>query len=193
MFEELFKSISALVDFTPHEKRIFQNAFTYKEVPKKFTLISEGQIANELYFINKGLLRLYYNNEGEYITGYIFREHLFAGSYDSFLRSTPSIQYLETLETSELLVLSKEKLDFLYESIPKVNILTRKIAEQRFINAQQILSSFILNSPEERYQKFERKNGDLLLRVPHHIIASYLGITPVSLSRIRKRLLEKGK
>lgn len=191
MFEKLFNSVNVFVNFTPNEKRIFQNAFTYRELPKNFTLISEGQIADELYFINKGLLRLYYNNEGDYITGYIFREHLFAGSYESFLRSSPSTQYLQTLEESELLVLSKEKLDFLYGTIPKVNILTRKIAEQRFINAQQILSSFILDSPEERYKKFERENGDLFLRVPHHIIASYLGITPVSLSRIRKRLIKK--
>ena len=82
-------------------------------------------------------------------------------------------------------------MDELYEQVPKINILTRKIAEQRFINAQQILSSFLLDTPEERYLKFIEKNGDLLLRVPHHIIASFLGITPVSLSRIRKRVQEK--
>jgi CRP/FNR family transcriptional regulator, anaerobic regulatory protein len=64
------------------------------------------------------------------------------------------------------------------------------VAEQRFINAQLLLSSFILDSPEERYRKFEDMHGDLLLRVPHHMIASYLGITPVSLSRIRKRLMQ---
>lgn len=193
MFEELFNSVSVFVNFTPSEKRNFQDAFTYKEVPKNFTLVSEGQVANELYFIKKGILRLYYNNEGDYITGYIFREHLFAGSFESFLQSSPSNQYLETLEDSELLVISKEKLDVLYESIPKINTLTRKIAEQRFINAQQILSSFILDSPEDRYKKFALENSDLFLRVPHHIIASYLGITPVSLSRIRKRLMEKKK
>ena len=193
MFDELLKSISVFVDFTTDEKRIFKNAFTYREVPKNFTIISEGEVAKELYFINNGLLRLYYNKEGDYITGYIFREHLFAGSYDSFISSSPSVQYLESLEASELLVLTKEKLENLYKTIPKVNILIRKIAEQRFINAQQILSSFILDSPEERYRKFEQVNGDLFLRIPHHIIASYLGFTPVSLSRIRKRLIERAK
>ncbi len=193
MFDELFRSVSVFINFSKKERRAFQNAFTFREVPKNFTLISEGQIANELYFINKGLLRLYYNNDGDFITGYIFREHLFAGSYDSFLQSSPSIQYLETLEDSELLVLTKENLDGLYRSMPGINLLTRQIAEQRFINAQQILSSFILESPESRYLKFVQKDKDLFLRVPHHMIASYLGITPVSLSRIRKRLMEKGK
>ena len=71
-----------------------------------------------------------------------------------------------------------------------MHIVARKVAEQRFINAQMMLASFILDSTEERYCKFEEQHGDLLLRVPHHIIASYLGITPVSLSRIRKRLME---
>lgn len=193
MFEELFQSASLFINFNSAETRIFQNAFSFREVPKNFTLISEGDVANELYFIRKGLLRLYYYNDGDFITGYIFREHLFAGSYESFLQSTPSIQYLETLEDCELLVLTKEKLDELYQTMPRINILTRKIAEQRFLNAQQILSSFILDSPEIRYQKFAKKNKDLFLRVPHHIIASYLGITPVSLSRIRKRLLEREK
>lgn len=193
MFDELFRSVSVFINFSKKERRAFQNAFTFREVPKNFTLISEGQIANELYFINKGLLRLYYNNDGDFITGYIFREHLFAGSYDSFLQSSPSIQCLETLEDSELLVLTKENLDGLYRSMPGINLLTRQIAEQRFINAQQILSSFILESPESRYLKFVQKDKDLFLRVPHHMIASYLGITPVSLSRIRKRLMEKGK
>ena len=103
----------------------------------------------------------------------------------------PSIQTLETLEDCDLLVITKEGMENLYELVPKVNILTRKVAEQRFINSQMILSSFILDSPEERYRKFETHNKDLLLRVPQHMIASYLGITHVSLSRIRKRLKEE--
>jgi CRP/FNR family transcriptional regulator, anaerobic regulatory protein len=151
---------------------------------------AQGKIAREVYFINKGLLRLFYNKDGEEITAFIFREGLFAASYDSFLRAAPSIQVLETLEDAELLVISKEQLDQLTEQVPRMNILLRKVAEQRFINAQQVLSSFILDSPEERYRKFSEQHGDLLLRVPHHLIASYLGITPVSFSRIRKRVME---
>lgn len=121
--------------------------------------------------------------------GFIFKENLFASSYDSFLRQVPSIQTLDALEECDLLVIHKTTLEQLYEALPKMHILARKVAEQRFINAQMILSSFILDSPEERYRKFEQQHGDLLLRVPHHIIASFLGIAPVSLSRIRKRIM----
>lgn len=170
---------------------ILEEAFTFRQVPNKFKLAEEGKVAKELYFINKGLIRLYYSKNGEEITGFIFQEGLFAASLDSFLRHSPSIQSLETMEDCELLVITKEELEALYRRLPAMNTITRKIAEQRFINAQRILSSFILDSPEERYKKFEVAHKDLLLRVPLHYIASFLGITPVSLSRIRKRLQKK--
>ncbi len=188
MFSALFTYSAQLVSFTREEQQIIESYFSVRHVPKKFTLIQNGKIARELYFINKGLLRLYYTKDTEDITAFIFREQLFASSYDSFLRQAPSIQGLDTLEDSELLVITREDLHTLYKKVPRMETLSRKIAEQRFINAQQILSSYILDSPEERWKKFEEMNGDLLLRVPHHMIASFLGITPVSLSRIRKRL-----
>ncbi len=190
MFKNLYEYIQPFVSFTESEKQILESAFTFRQVPKKFKLAEEGKIAKELYFILNGLVRLYYTKDGEEITGYIFKENLFASSYDSFLRQVPSIQTLETLEECDLLVISYKRLQQLYDELHKMHIVARKVAEQRFINAQLMLSSFILDSPEERYRKFEQQHGDLLLRVPHHIIASYLGITPVSLSRIRKRLME---
>ncbi|HEV7333276.1 MAG TPA: Crp/Fnr family transcriptional regulator [Flavisolibacter sp.] len=189
MFDTIYRYILPFVSFTGKEKQVLEDAFTFRQVPKKFVLTEEGKIARELYFIVKGLVRLYYTKDGEEITGFIFREGLFASSYDSFLRQAPSNQTLETLEDCDLLVISYNRLQQLYEELPKMNIVVRKIAEQRFINAQQVLSSFILDSPEERYRKFAAQHGDLLLRVPHHMIASYLGITPVSLSRIRKRMI----
>ena len=190
MFGQFYRVAEKIVSFTRQEKQAIESALTFRQVPKKFKLAEEGKIARELYFINKGLIRLYYTKEGEEITGFLFRENLFASSYDSFLRQTPGIQTLETLEDADLLVITKHALDHLYTVLPKMHILARKVAEQRFIHAQQVLSSYIMDSPEERYRKFAAENGDLLLRVPHHMIASYLGITPVSLSRIRKRVME---
>ncbi len=191
MFQDFYEATSQFCSFTPDEKQIIESHFTYRQVPRKFKLSEEGKIARELYFINKGLLRLFYTKDGSDITAYIFKERLFASCYDSFLRQSPGIQTLETLEDSDLLVINYQDLNKLYELIPKMNVLARKVAEQRFINAQLILSSYILDGPEERYRKFEKEHGDLLLRVPHYMIASFLGITPVSLSRIRKRLLRE--
>ncbi|WP_347158252.1 Crp/Fnr family transcriptional regulator [Pontibacter chitinilyticus] len=190
MFDALYQYMSPFISFTAQEKQVLERAFTFRQVPKKFVLAAEGKVAQELYFINKGLVRLYYTKDGEELTGYIFKEHLFASSYDSFLRQVPSLQTLETLEDCALLVINHSSLEQLYQDLPKMHIVARKVAEQRFINAQQMLSSFVLDSPEERYRKFEAQQGDLLLRVPHHMIASLLGITPVSLSRIRRRLMQ---
>lgn len=190
MFEHFYRCLQPLAALTDKEKYMLEQAFSYKKVPKKNQLSQEGKIAKELYFIIKGLVRLYYTKNGEEITGYIFKEGLFASSYESFLKQAPGIQTLETLEECDLLVISYSRLQQLYDEVPKMHIIARKVAEQRFISAQLMLSSFILDSPEERYKKFELEHGDLLLRVPHHIIASYLGITPVSLSRIRKRLMK---
>ncbi|KYP15984.1 Crp/Fnr family transcriptional regulator [Flavihumibacter sp. CACIAM 22H1] len=190
MFTSLFHYISRFNTFTSEDRQIIESYFTFRQVPKKFNLIKKGKIARELFFINKGLLRLYYTKDTDDITAFIFREHLFASCYESFLRQAPGNQSLDTLEDAELLVISYDDLQTLYKKVPKMETVARKIAEQRFINAQLIFSSYILDSPEERWQKFEATQSDLLLRVPHHMIASFLGITPVSLSRIRKRLMD---
>jgi CRP/FNR family transcriptional regulator, anaerobic regulatory protein len=190
MFENLFNCFERILKFDENEKAIIQHSFRYLKVPKKKRLTESGKIAKEIYFVNKGLLRLYYTKGESEFTGFIFKENLFAGSYESFLTQAPGIQSLETLEECELLSINYNQLQQLYQQVPKVNIIARVVADHRFINGQKILSSFILDSPEERYLKFIETQGDLLLRVPNNIIASYLGITPVSLSRIRKRLLK---
>lgn len=177
--------------FTAKEFDILENHLSIRRIPKKHRLVDEGEIATELYFLNQGILRLFYNKDGDEITAFLFKEYLFAGSYASFLEQKPSVQILESLEDCELLVLNHHSLLNLYEELPKMHILTRVVAEQRFINAQKVQSSYILKSPEERYLDFAENNKDILQRVPQHIIASFLGITPVSLSRIRKRSLEK--
>ncbi len=190
MFEAFRQYTSQFITLSVSEQQGFENIFACRQVPAKTKLTREGQTANELFFINKGLVRLYYTKEEKEYTGFIFREHLFASSYESFLQQTSSIQTLETIEDCELLVCQHQQLQQLYDKIPALHILARKVAEQRFMSAQMIISSFVLDSPEERYLYFLRHHGDLLLRVPHHIIASYLGISPVSLSRIRKRQIK---
>lgn len=191
LFNQLKSNISQIILLTDKEWQCVENAFSFRKVPKKTLLIKEGAIAKEIYYINKGLLRLFYNKDGEEITGFIFKENLFASSYESFLEQAPSIQNLDALEDCELLVISHAALQQLYIDVPKINIVTRIVAEKRFINGQQILSSHILDTPLERYVKFSRQHPDILQRVPLNIIASFLGITPVSLSRIRNRIVSK--
>jgi len=191
MFDLLWQVFGHFADLSTKEQALLEDNFVFRQVPANYFLVHEGDIAHEFYFINKGLIRMYYNKDGADISAFFFTEGLFASSFDSMLTQSPSIQILETLEPTDLLVLSYEKLMGLYEVLPKMNVLTRKLVESRFINAQRILSSFILDSPETRYKKFIANQLGLLQRVPQHMIASFLGVTPVSLSRIRKRIADQ--
>jgi CRP-like cAMP-binding protein len=116
---------------------------------------------------------------------------MFAGSYDSFLSRKLSKVAIETLEDCEVLVLSHESLESLYQVFPKMNEFIRKAIEQRFVLLHDLFISYLLNSPEERYLMLLKDRPELLQRIPQHQIASFLGITPVSLSRIRNRVLKK--
>jgi CRP-like cAMP-binding protein len=191
MYESLWLFIDSIIELNAKEKALVENCFVLRQVPKKHFLVKEGEVTREIYFIKKGILRLLYNKDGEDITAFIFQENLFASAFSSFLEQKPSIQELEALEDCDLLVMQRADLYKLYETIPKFNTFTRILAEQRFIHAQRVVSSHILKSPEQRYQDYAKENPGILQRVPQHIIASFLGITPVSLSRIRKRLLHK--
>ncbi len=192
MFEPIKNAFNHIVPFDEHEWAMVKGAFEVLEIPPKQVLTNIGEPETQVYFVVKGILRLYcINRKEEEITVYLFKEHHFASCYLSFLTQAPSDQALESLENCTLLAMSRASFDQLHHEVPKMNIITRVIAEQRFINAQRIFSSHIMHTPEERYVEFERLHGDLLLRVPHHIIASFLGITPVSLSRIRKRVSRK--
>ena len=168
------------------------NAFTdiliYRQVPKKFLLVNVGHVCREAYFINKGCARLYFIKEGEEISANFIFENGFISSYESYLLKTPSRQAIETLEDCELVVFKKDALDELSNRYPKFHIFSKLIAEMAFVILQRRASSFILDSPEERYLSMLQQHPLIAERVPQHMIASYLGITPVSLSRLRKRI-----
>ena len=191
MFDNFWNFTEHFVAFTAKEKQEIKAKLTLRDVPKNYTLVDLGQTAKEVYFINKGLLRFYYlTDEGQEITGFIFHENMFAGSHESFFSQVPSIQVLETLEESELLVFSYEGLQELFETVPKLNVFVRKLLESRMAFAQKLVASLLMNKPQERYTSYQTLHPGLESRIPQHILASYMGITPVSLSRIRKRLSE---
>lgn len=177
-----------MLPLTEKEWESFTEIFTYRSVPRKFSLLQVGQVSREAYFINKGAARLLFIKDGQEISANFMFENGFIASLESFLLQIPSKQAIETIEDCELLVLSKNKLDALTKANPKFNSFSRAIAEMAFIMLQRRASSFILDSPEERYENMLKEKPEVLERIPQHMIASYLGITPVSLSRIRKRI-----
>lgn len=156
-------------------------------IPSKTMLLEEGKIADKLYFIRKGCLRLFLYNEGKDITFQFFFEGDFVASFDSLYKGTPSLFSLESIEPSEVLFIKKE--DF-YNEIEN-NSSLRKVYEEKIIERlsfyQHLFLSRIKNTPQQRYEELLKEYPNIIQRVPQHYIASYLGITPVSLSRIRNR------
>ena len=137
-------------------------------IPSKTILLEEGKVADRLFFIHKGALRLFFYNEGKDITFQFFFEGDFVASFDSLYKRKPSLFSLESIEQTEVFAIKREDFYSLMEQTP----LLKREYEEKLI---------------ERYEELLREYPGIIQRVPQHYIASYLGITPVSLSRIRNR------
>lgn len=189
--ENIFTAIKQMTGFTDSELGIVLKHFETKSIKKKSNLLEAGATAKEVYFILNGCIRLFYEKDGEDISAYFFTEKMFAGAYDSFISQKPSRHSIETLEDCEVLAISYKALQQLFIEFPKMNEFVRKVLEERFVALHELFTAQILDSPEERYLNLQRERPDLLNRIPQHQIATFLGITPVSLSRIRNRVKKK--
>jgi CRP-like cAMP-binding protein len=188
MYTNLYELFGRFIPLDENDKQILQESFEPQSVKKKHQLLEYGKVANHFYFINDGLLRLYGHNKGEEKTLFFFKENMVAGSIESYLTHTPSELILEALEDTQLLVITGEGLEELYDTSIKFSKAGLLLTQHRLAALMKFFTSFVFDSPEARYQDFLKNHPDLIQRVPQHIIASFLGVTPVSLSRIRKRI-----
>ena len=152
-------------------------------ISSKTVLLEEGKVADKIYLIRKGCLRLFFYNEGKDITFQFFFEGDFVASFDSLYKGTPSLFSLE----SEVLFIKKGDFYRKIESNPSLRMLYEEKIIERFSFYQHLFLSRIKNTPQQRYEELLKEYPNIIQRVPQHYIASYLGITPVSLSRIRNR------
>lgn len=151
--------------------------------------IQQGNVANQIGFVVTGLMRQFYSKNGEERTTYFFLEDQLVGAYMSCITQRPSPVTIEALSEATCLCFPYTVLQSLFEQYPGWQLLGRRLAEYIMVALEERMAGLLLLSPEERYldlQKGDQKN--LLQRVPQHYIANYLGITPVSLSRIRSRV-----
>jgi CRP-like cAMP-binding protein len=184
-------TLKQLTGFTDMELDMVLKKFETKSIKKKTSLLKAGSKAKEVYFVLKGCIRLFYEKDGEDISAYFFTENMFAGAYDSFISQKPSRHAIETLEDCRVLAISYKAFHQLLNEFPKMNELVRKVLEERFVSLHELFTSQILDSPEERYLNLLKERPELLNRIPQHHIATFLGVTPVSLSRIRNRVVKK--
>jgi len=158
-----------------------------KEYPKKSRLLNEGDISKHLLFIESGCVRSWFNNDGDDITFQFFFEGSFVSSFESFRKGKPSLFNLETLEPTILHMIHRDDLAAAAKIFPELKDAVNEFLSSRLYHYQKLFLSRIKNSPQLRYEELIKENPEIFKRVPHHYIASYLGITPVSLSRIRNR------
>jgi CRP-like cAMP-binding protein len=157
-------------------------------------LIREGEIRKDVFFIRSGLVRGFrINQKGDEITTLLRWENQVVASPDIILFDQPSQSYFEALEPTEVFSLDYDVLQSIVSKNPKLEANRKFVLQEMLKQTLRRIDSFVLLSPEERYVEFVRSNPDIVNRAPNKYIANILGITPVSLSRIRKRIASKKK
>ena len=166
----------------------FRHLFKRQEVPAKTMLLQEGQISKNMFFIERGCLRTWINSDGKEITTQFFFEGDSVSSIESFRTNQPSLYSIESIEPCILQTISQKDFQHILENSPQLKMKLEDHLFRRLFQSQQFLYSFLKNNPQKRYEELIENNPHIVKRVPQHYIASYLGITSVSLSRIRNRL-----
>jgi CRP-like cAMP-binding protein len=158
------------------------------KVKRRSLLLQEGQTSKTIYFIVKGSVRVYYlTKDGTEHTTWLLLENELLISVYSFFKGKPSFEYIEANEDCELIALHREHLDYLYKHFMEFNLIGRKLTEAYYIRNEEQANSLRTLGAKARYQELETSNPVLLQRFPLGHIASYLGITQETLSRIRKQ------
>lgn len=188
MIDSLLNTIQNVIALHPAEKEVIASLWKEKTYKKGEFFLAEGQACRHVGFLVKGLMRYYINHDGEEKTYAFARENNFVCNYESFIPQTPSVKIIQALEDCEILQISYDDLQQFYKSIRQAERFGRLVIEQVFIQTLHDLSSFYTDTPEYRYERFLTEHPDLQQRISQYHIASYVGVKPQSLSRIRKRI-----
>ncbi|HEY1025917.1 MAG TPA: Crp/Fnr family transcriptional regulator [Sphingobacteriaceae bacterium] len=187
------KALEQFVVFTEREWDIFAGYLHVKTLKKKEYFAEAGKVCNEVGFLLRGSIRYYHVKDGVEITGYFSFENEFVSAYKSFLTQTPSTASIQAMENCQVICFTHSGLRDLFDN-PLVNYkierFGRLVAEALICCYDDRVASFVTKTPEERYMELLHSNNNILTRIPQHYVANYLGITPVSLSRIRRRILK---
>jgi CRP/FNR family transcriptional regulator, anaerobic regulatory protein len=191
MFDKLYAHIAQSLSVSEDLKQIIEQYFTPLQAPKNTIIEEEGKIPQYLYFINEGYMRsFYYDNDGDEITTYLATPEQYMASFLSLSQQKISTENLETITDCSLLKVSREDFLKIIESQPIFRDYSLKIFEQAFTKMNQRANDLATLTAEQRYSELINNQGNILQNVPIQYIASFLGIKPQSLSRIRKQMIK---
>jgi len=179
--------IKTIIQPNKEEWEAFTEIVQFKTLKKKELLLKEGQVCNFIAFVNSGILREYSFLNGKEATLDFVEDNKFISDYQSFIMEVPSKQYLEALTDVDLLIFRKNDINSLYDKYKIWERFGRLIIERIFCQVEQERKMIISTSNEEQYREFVAAYPQLLQKVPQYYIASYLGISPEHLSRLRKK------
>ncbi|NMH89677.1 Crp/Fnr family transcriptional regulator [Flavivirga algicola] len=188
---DLIENIKQYTSLNNDEIVVIENAVEKRIYNKNEIIFTEGRIANEIYFVAKGCVRLFYNVEGNDKTAFFYTEGKFICAGESYTFNIPAIENYQAIEQTEIYVFTKSTNELLLKEVPKLEIIARIATENELITCQKIIASFVTKSPEERYLDLLQTQKELFQRVPQHYIASFLGVSPETLSRIKARVRNK--
>jgi CRP-like cAMP-binding protein len=189
MHANLITAIEYFIRLDTPEKEFISSLAVCKTYQKGDYFLRTGQICREVGFIEKGLIRYGGTKDnGEEITLHFGKENEFTSNYQSFLNHSASQRSIQCLEASEILVISYDNLQRLYEEVKEGQKFGRLVCEHLYLQALNQIHSMYTDEPEQRYLNFVNDYPDLQQRIPQYYISSYVGVKPPSLSRIRKRL-----
>lgn len=192
MFDILISHIQNKVSLTEEEKTELQSFFSVKKLKKKQYLLQEGDVCKCLSFVNKGLLKSYFTDEkgGENINMFAF-EGWWISDFKSFINQEKAVLNIDAVEETELLMITLEDYDKLMLKIPVMDRYFRILYQNSLVTKDYRLIASNSYTAEEKYLQLVQKNPEMIKRVPHNLIASYLGLAPETISRIRKKILLK--
>jgi CRP/FNR family transcriptional regulator, anaerobic regulatory protein len=192
MFEKVKAYYYELIPALTNEAWIsLEKKFTVQQFKKGEFLIREGDICRYVSFINHGMVRFYYLVEGKEICTGFSGKNEYISEYTSFLTQTPAAMFIEALEDTEVVHLSYNDMQDSYNNYSFFERFGRKIAERLFVMLSSQNTRLLTLTPEQRYQFVVQHQPLILQKVPQYMIASYIGITPEHLSRIRKKLSDR--
>jgi CRP/FNR family transcriptional regulator, anaerobic regulatory protein len=189
MTTKIIQSIKSIASLNEIEEKAFLNILDVQIFKKKAFLLQEGKICTKITFVNSGCMRLFYNIEGAENTIQFFFGDSWYTDYASFLTGQPTIENMQALEETEVVQFEKDDLYKLYDSMPIFEKVGRIFAENAYLSISKLNQMKTNEEPEERYINLLKTRPEIVKHIPQHYIASYLGIKPETLSRIRKRIL----
>ena len=186
------EQLKKYVDFNEAEWILFTQHLSFSTLKKKHYFAAPEKPCDKVGFILSGSVRYFHVKDGEEITGYFSFENEYLSSYKSFLTGLPGYTYVQALEDTKLITFTRRDMDEMLANpmlAYKMERFGRLIAEHYLCCYEDRVASFVTQTPEERYLQLLSTGKEILQRMPQHYIANFLGITPVSLSRIRKRIM----